>query len=276
MDLKQHLETLALKNPDERRQALQSLLDAEGFSYIVQEEAPGQKLPRGTVNYIVNPEIQTPHLLFCAHHDAVLGSFGANDNAASICILLALAKKLEERNIPAEFAFFDGEETGNSGSRLYVRNMNRQLVTAVINLDLCGFGDSIAVAAKGNPNGEVLRNFCSKKRLEKHHGHLLKHLPKSDDISFAGTHIPTLSIALVPRSDIQFLRALATYGGNGILGKPPEYDMILGQMEVVSTMHGGYRDDPEWIEEESMQQVYRYLLDAVTSPPEPKKRFGFF
>ena len=97
MEMKRHLETLAQKDPDLRRQALADVLDAEGLSYCLQEDGPNFKNPRGTVNYILDPWQDAPSLLFCAHYDAVPGSFGANDNAAALCILIDLAKDLKEK-----------------------------------------------------------------------------------------------------------------------------------------------------------------------------------
>ena len=61
-----------------------------------------------------------------------------------------------------------------------------------------------------------------------------------------------------------------------LLGRPPEFEMILGQMEVISTMHGGYRDTPEWVSSDTMNQIYHYLLDGMHSPPVSSKRFIFF
>ena len=100
MEMKRHLETLAQKDPDLRRQALADVLDAEGLSYCLQEDGPNFKNPRGTVNYILDPWQDAPSLLFCAHYDAVPGSFGANDNAAALCILIDLAKDLKEKGHP--------------------------------------------------------------------------------------------------------------------------------------------------------------------------------
>ena len=71
MEMKRHLETLAQKDPDLRRQALADVLDAEGLSYCLQEDGPNFKNPRGTVNYILDPWQDAPSLLFCAHYDAV-------------------------------------------------------------------------------------------------------------------------------------------------------------------------------------------------------------
>ncbi len=270
------LERLSCKDPDQRREALEQLLREEGFSWELQEEEPSRKVPRGTRNYLIQTGDQTPCLLFCAHYDATPGSPGVNDNAAAVCILIRLAKTLREEGITARFAFFDGEETGNSGSKLYVSLLDRQLLTGVINLDMCGYGDSLVIYGKGHEKSPLFRPICDKAFLEPFHGQVVPFLPKGDDVSFARTRIPVLSIAMVPRWDIQYLKTLATYG-EGLLGRPPEFEMILGQMEVVTTMHGGFRDSPEWIQTEAMENVYGYLLKVCHTPLNAgKKRFGLF
>lgn len=266
---------LSLKDPDERREAIKAVLKEENLSFSLQEEEPSSKAPRGIVNYLLTPWSREPGLLFCAHYDAVPGSFGANDNAASLCILIELAKTLREKEIPARFAFFDGEETGNTGSRLFSSSHEMDTISGVINLDVCGYGDTIAVYDQGNAKKEPVRSFCSKKVLDSHNGLLVKYLPPSDEVSFTGKRLPAISIAIVPQWDIQYLNALSRMGGNSLF-RSPEFDMILSQMEVTTTMHGGYRDTPEWVEKEAMTRVYNYLLDSVLTLPEKKKKFLLF
>lgn len=275
MELITHLEALAQKDPDQRRQALAQVLKDEGLSYRLQEEEAGFKNPRGVINYLLTPWQDTASLLFTAHYDAVPGSFGANDNGASLCILIALARELKARNHPARFAFFDGEEQGNTGSRLYVSQMDRSSITGVVNLDVCGFGDTLAVCGKGHETKAALRPFFGKALLSKHNGQVLKYLPPSDEASFAGSRIPSMSLCVVPRWDIQYLKALSSYG-EGFLGRPPEFDMMLEEMEVTTTIHGGYRDHPQYVEEQAMRQVYGYLLEGAIAPPGYKKRFRLF
>lgn len=269
MNISRHLTTLSQKDPDQRRKALEEVLNQEGLSYMRQEEEPSVKAPRGIVNYLINPWNEAPGLLFCAHHDGVPGSFGANDNAASLCILIDLAKTLSAENFPARFAFFDGEESGNTGSRLYASQMDRKVITGVVNLDVCGYGDSIAVYDRGNGRKPSVSAFCSQKVLKAHNGLLVKYLPKSDEASFSGLSIPAISIASIPRWDIEYLKVLSGMG-SGILGRPPEFDMILEQMEISTTMHGGYRDSPEWVEPEAMARVYDYLMDGLHSTADNK------
>lgn len=276
MKINHYLTDLSLKDPDERRKALETVLTQEKLPFTLQKKEASYQTPRDVVNYLLTPWSNEPGLLFCAHYDAVPGSFGANDNAASLCILIALAKTLREENYPARFAFFDGEESGNTGSRLYASDLDSHAITGIVNLDMCGFGDTIAVCDRGNAKKAAVLPFCSKEILGSHSGLLVKYLPFSDDASFSGKKLPVISIAIVPHWDIQYLKALS-HMGSGILGRPPEFDLILSQMEVSTTMHGGFRDSPEWVEPEAMTRVYRFLTDALHQPPKPvKKRFFLF
>ena len=258
--IKRHLEELALKDPLARREALEQVLTAEGLSYEIQEAPPSYKNPLGVKNFLLGSE--EPAHLFCAHYDSVPGSFGANDNAAAVCILIDLAKELKRRQIPAKFAFFDGEEQDNAGSRRYCSLLDRKSLTAVINLDVCGYGDTIAICGHGHEKKPPLRPFSNKRILEKYNTCLLRYLPKSDDASFSGMRIPVLNMCTVPRWDVQYLKAMASYGG-GFLGRPPEYDMMMEQMEVSTTMHGGFRDAPQWVEPEAMERMYAYLAEGM-------------
>ena len=92
---------------------------------------------------------------------------------------------------------------------------------------------------------------------------------------FSTRRQPVLSIAVMPKWDTRYLDAMAAQG-SGLLGRTPEFKMMVGQMEVATTMHGGFRDAVKWVQPEAMQQVYDYLLEALCAPPPPPKRFGLF
>lgn len=256
-----HLTTLAVQDPALRKKALKEVLESEGLPYTLQEQEPSFKAPLGITNYVIEPSDLSPSVLLCAHYDAYPGSLGANDNASSVCILIDLAKELRQRGINARIAFFDGEENKQIGSKYYVSEIDTKTITGVINLDLCGFGDSIVMMKKGNFKKTDIKVFEDKKFLKSNQINLLKYLPSGDDVSFH-RFFPTISLAIVPYWDVQYLKTLATYGG-GLFGRPPEYDMIFEQMEISTTMHGGYRDTPEYVETESMQTVYDFLLKGL-------------
>lgn len=269
--LEEHLSKLAQPELSARRAALEELLTAEGLSWTVQECEADEKR-KAARNYLLPAGDGAP--LLCAHYDAHPGSVGANDNAAALCILIALAKELRRRGVPAAFAFLDGEEIGHSGAKLYEAERTGAH-SLVVNLDMCGYGDTLAVYARGSEKKPAARPFCDKKRLADHNGRLVKYLPEGDDVCFSTRRQPVLSVAVMPKWDTKYLDAMAAQG-SGLLGRTPEFKMMLGQMEVASTMHGGFRDAVKWVQPEAMQQVYDYLLDALCAPPAPAKRFGLF
>ena len=240
MEIEKHLAELAQADPQARRTALENALTAEGLTPEIQEcEADERrKAARNYLLYTADKDAKGP--LFCAHYDAHPGSTGANDNAAAVCILIALAKELQQRKIPATIAFFDGEESGHSGAKLFEDGRKRE-VSCVVNLDMCGYGDTIAVYARGSENRAGARTFCAKERLDAHHGELVKYMPEGDNVCFTTRRQPVVSIAVMPRWDTKYLTAMAAQG-MGLLGRSPEFKMMLGEMEVASTMHGGFRE----------------------------------
>lgn len=268
-----YLQSLAQPDPDARRLALEAALEAEGLKAEVQEAEDTQTL-RPARNYLLPARSSDLCPLFIAHYDAYPGSTGANDNAAALCILLELAAELRRRGIDAAFAFLDGEETGHTGAKMLEAERQREY-SVVVNLDLCGYGDTIAVYARGSEKKPGARPFCRKELLTAHRAQLVKYLPEGDNVCFSTKRQPVLSIAIMPKWDTKFLDAMAAQG-SGLLGRTPEFKMMIGQMEVVSTIHGSFRDQVKWIMPESMEQVYKYLLEAMCQPPEQKKKFSLF
>lgn len=57
---------------------------------------------------------------------------------------------------------------------------------------------------------------------------------------------------------------LRRQAGEKFLGRPPEYGMILEQMEITSTMYGGCKDSAQWVDPEAMEHIYQYLWEAVS------------
>ncbi len=273
MNIDAHLAALAQSDPAARRAALEEAIRSEGFVPELQETEADEK-HRAARNYLLRYKGSDPCPLFCAHYDAHPGSAGANDNAAGVCIALALAGELRARGVPAEFAFFDGEECGHSGAKLFLERQDRDY-SCIVNLDMCGYGDTITVYARGSEKRAGARSFCAAERLRAHDARLVPYLPEGDDLCFSTRRQPVLSIAVMPVWDTKYLEAMAAQG-SGLLGRTPEFHMMLGQMEVTSTMHGGFRDAVKWVQPEAMEKVYQYLLDSITHPTPAKKRFGLF
>jgi len=255
-----HLNALAVQDPILRKNALREILELEKLPYTVQEKS-SFNIPLGIKNFLIDPLDDSPSVVLCAHYDAYPGSLGANDNAASVCILIELAKNLRQLGINARLAFFDGEENQQAGSRLYVSKTDSKKITGVINLDVCGYGDSIVFTKKGKLKKTELKSFDDKIFLNKHSANNLKYLLPSDDRSFHRSY-PVISLSIVPYWDVQYLRTLATFSG-GAFGRAPEFDMIVEQMEISTTMHGGYCDTPEYVDNEAMLKIYNFTLQAL-------------
>ena len=285
--MKEHLLDIAaqLAQPElsARREAVLHLLSRAGLSHEVQTASAkpdtggfalfAQPAPKAEVevqNIIVRPvEIAGPKLVIGAHYDAFPGSPGANDNASGMAVLLALAQELSRSGCDkaVEVVFFDAEESGRAGSIAYLAECSSEEVAGMVNLDVCGYGDTLCVRCmKKTP---LLRNFTDKARLRRFDGEEVCYLPDSDDKTFSKAHIPALSVAMLPRWDSAILPALKDYA-NGFLGIPPELREQVASMEIMSTLHGGPRDNPSYLSEAAMRRVLDFLLDALNAPPEKR------
>ena len=285
--MKEHLLDIAaqLAQPklSARREAVLHLLSRAGLSHEVQTASAkpdtggfalfAQPAPKAEVevqNIIVRPvEIAGPKLVIGAHYDAFPGSPGANDNASGMAVLLALAQELSRSGCDkaVEVVFFDAEESGRAGSIAYLAECSSEEVAGMVNLDVCGYGDTLCVRCmKKTP---LLRNFTDKARLRRFDGEEVCYLPDSDDKTFTKAHIPALSVAMLPRWDSAILPALKDYA-NGFLGIPPELREQVASMEIMSTLHGGSRDNPSYLSEAAMRRVLDFLLDALNAPPEKR------
>src|SRR5262249_47787867 len=115
------------------------------------DRQPYRTVEGAGVNLVVDLGPGPPTLILAAHHDAVPGSPGANDNAAAVGILRALGVRLladPPRRLRVRLGIFGGEERAMLGSRVYVRRGAPEViqeVIGVVSLELCGIGDSLAL-----------------------------------------------------------------------------------------------------------------------------------
>jgi hypothetical protein len=170
-------------------------------------------------------------LLLAGHHDAVPGSPGANDNAAAVGILLALAARLRAlppRRLTVRLAFFGDEERGMLGSRVYVRSAPLDGLLGVVSLELCGIGDSLALwdVTPALADTPLLRAWIAAaeglgyRRDETFH--LAEPVPffGSDHRPFADRGVPAVGLTVVPTASADALRAFIYGGVRGILVPP--------------------------------------------------------
>ena len=266
MGISRHLLELSQEAPRIRREALACVLSMEGIEFSREEDTSGR-----TVNFSFSScGGGEGCLVFSAHYDNFRDSPGANDNMAAVCILIDLRGSLEASGVGAEFLLTDGEEYGNTGASLWCETHNVKDVAGVLCLDVCGYGDSIIVCGKGHEHKPAFRRFTAREILRRHNAQITRYIPPGEDAVFRKYHVPVLSVSIVPKWDVQYMKALASFGDR-LLGQPPEFEMIFSQMEILQTMHGGEKDSPDYVQPEAMQKVYSYLSEAMTAQQDTQK-----
>jgi hypothetical protein len=193
----------------EREAALARYLEARSVGFARQRFATFEG--RGE-NFAVDVGSGARVLLLIAHHDAVPGSPGANDNAAAVGILLSL---LERVRVPAglrvRFLFTACEELGYLGARAWAGGAALGEIAGVLSLELCGVGDSLAVwdAADETPFLGCVRGALESLGLTSDAGyHVVGRIPLfgSDHRAFAAAGVPAYGLTVVPSTEAAALR----------------------------------------------------------------------
>ena len=195
----------------EREAAVAAYLERRGLTFsrhaFTSAEARGE-------NFQVDAGAGDRILVLAAHHDAVAGSPGANDNAVAVGILLALAERLRRRpprRLRVRLLFPAAEELGYLGTRLYVQERPLDGIVGVLSLELCGIGDSIVVwdAPDATPFlGAVTAALERLGRRRDESYHVVGNIPVfgSDHRAFAAAGIPAYGLSIVPAREADALR----------------------------------------------------------------------
>ena len=174
-------------------------------------------------------------LMLIAHHDAVPGSPGANDNAASVAIVLSLLERWRRREPAGRVrVLFSGcEELGYLGARIWVGAHGVAAVAGVLSLELPGIGDSVAVWDVGAETPLLARLRASFEGLGLHPDesyHLVGRIPVfgSDHRAFAAAGVAAYGLTSVPAGEAEALRAFVFHPLRTLLRgggrRPPPFD----------------------------------------------------
>lgn len=151
-------------------------------------------------------------VVLIAHHDAVPGSPGANDNAAAVAILLHLLPRLAvPSGLRVRLLFTAAEEIGYLGARAWVRDLGVSGIAGVLSLELCGIGDSLAIwdAAEPTPFLRTIRGALEGigRRSDETY-HVVGRIPVfgSDHRAFAAAGVPAYGLSIVPSAEAEALR----------------------------------------------------------------------
>lgn len=252
MDLLRDLHRLASADQSARREALLALLREIDCPFTLCREHLADHRPE---NIVIRFHEDAPQrLVLGAHYDSVPGSTGANDNGAGACVLLAWLRSALHHPppLPLDDVFFDLEERGQIGSRAYVARAAHEDLLAMINLDICGVGDTLLVAPSLEVQDSLVSQVLRKaNRLAGCAYRMVDALPAGDNLPFEEAGVPTLSVGMLPAEDVEPLLAAIKAGHRAQTPAPVP--------TIVETFHNGCRDAIETIEAPAMQAVLRWL-----------------
>jgi hypothetical protein len=192
-------------------------------------------------------------LVLIAHHDAVPHSPGANDNAASVAILLALLERWAARApaVRVRLLFPACEELGYLGSRVWVRAHGVQDVIGVLSLELPGVGDSVALwdVTDDTPFLALVRAAFEGAGLRPDESyHVVGRIPVfgSDHRAFAAAGAPAYGLTSVPAAEAPALRQFVFHPLRTTLGgavrRPPPFDTYHTPRDTGATLDAAALD----------------------------------
>ena len=254
-----YLERIAKKNQLERKQAIIDILNEMGVRFVLQNARVGEHCVE---NIVVSYNPSDTRLVIGAHYDSVENSTGANDNASGCSVLLHLIERLENIKHSIDIVFFDREEYIDHGSEAYLNIVGKETISAMINLDMCGYGNTITVSDKGNVNNSAFYGVLDEKMIDKHAVTTVGFLPNGDDDRFADCNIPNISVCTLRSKDIDFFQYISKLL---IEGKQPteEDQKQFLSLDVLSTMHLGENDNILSCNQLCIDKVTQWLLDGL-------------
>lgn len=231
-------------NP-EREAAVAWYLEREGVGFTRQRFATFEG--RGE-NFSVDVGAGDRILVLVAHHDAVPGSPGANDNAGALGILLHLLPRLPALVSPGlrvRLLFTAAEELGYLGARAYVRAVPLRGIVGVLSLELCGIGDSIALWDVEAEDGFLARVTAALQGLglrRDERYHVVGRIPVfgSDHRAFAAAGVPAAGLSVVPSAQADALRDFVFRPFRSALRhlvrRPPPFDTYHTGRDTTATL----------------------------------------
>jgi predicted alpha/beta superfamily hydrolase len=234
----------ARPRPAERLAHLERLLRARGLTYRTEEFAGGRAGAATTGrNVVVEVGPQGPKaILLAAHYDAVTlanGSLagGIVDNAASVLALLNAAERLRATPLrtPVRLVLFDQEELGLIGSKRYVAAHGTDSIAAVVNFDVNGAGRTVIYGPSASVPSiavDAVRAACAVLSTD---CVPFDAFPPSDDLSFAASKLPVISIAHVGTNEARQLWLMLHAGERAALERgfmPPVLRTIHSAADV--------------------------------------------
>ncbi len=171
---------------------------------FVDKDRRGEKIEGlNIIGEVLNPDAKKV-VMIGAHLDRVGVGTGAIDNASGSAAVISLLKAFREKplkNVRIQGAFWDQEEKGLVGSRIYVQNRKeRGLPHIYINFDVFGAGDTLWLWTP-DENLEFVKNFKAEAARMKAANLVSKEYPASDHRSFNVEGVQSYSFSLGPAGE---------------------------------------------------------------------------
>ncbi len=255
-----YIERIAKTNQLERKQAIISILTEMGVKFHVQNVRIGD---HDVENIVVSCNPSDKRLVLGAHYDSVDGSTGSNDNASGCSVLLHTIEQLKDTKLVIDFVFFDREEYVDHGSEAYLSVVGKENISAMVNLDMCGHGDTIVVSHKGNVDNSAFIGIMDRQTLNKHAVTIVDFLPNGDDDRFDECNIPNISVCTLYGKDIEFFIYLDTLRKEGKQPTQDDQQRFLS-LDIISTMHLGKNDNISSCNQLAVDKVTQWLVDGLS------------
>lgn len=249
-----------------RFEAMTALLRARNIPFTVERftiEKPLGREPRTEGRNIVatfgsgaNPIVVGAHYDATRLQDGTL-SRGATDNAGSSVILTKIAESLMAQP-PAgrvTLVWFDMEELGLIGSQKYVEAHAGEPISAMVNLDVNAYGDTVLFGASRGA-----ANAASRKAVLETCAALdtscvgLVQMPPGDDRSFVKAGIPAVSLAILPALEAHQL---------WLMMSGPDSGLAQGKMPAIMTTLHTPADTLDKIDAAAMAQQAAFVTALV-------------
>ena len=247
-----------ISGSSDRKGTIMTILSQMGANFEVQQFEDVE-------NIVISFNPSNKRLVVGAHWDADEDSDGANDNASGCSVLLhtieaVLAEPTFEKSV--DFVFFGEEEKGGIGASRYIESVGKENISAMVNADVCGFGDHILLSDKGNLSNPSFFGLMDEVLLTKHKIQLPGFLPQGDDCIFEWSGLPSVSICTAECNAFNVFSEI----GRKIATEQPitEADQeALMSLDVVKTMHGGEFDNISYLSGTAVKMVADYLIDGL-------------
>ena len=242
----------------DRKGSIMEILSQMGASFEVQKFEDVE-------NVVVSFNPSNKRLVIGAHWDADEGSDGANDNASGCSVILHTIETVlaaPDFNKSVDFVFFGEEEKGGIGASRYIEAVGKENISAMMNADVCGFGDNVILSDKGNVSNPLFCGLMDEALLTKHNVRLPGFLPQGDDCIFEWGGIPSVSICTAELNAVKIFSKI----GHKLATEQPiteEDQEALMSLDVVKTMHGGEFDNISYLSGEAVKNVADYLTDGL-------------